>query len=134
MLKLNDGLHFYSQWMHNEQSMGLLIRLLLACAYLLKVGMCRNENLGFCKEKNHTWNARIYEIMRFCIEVLLFCLWKGGSFFQTFHFWTQLYLLLPILHIYLKSNSIDQFWTWFLCVHDLVFSHLWKMIDAWPCW
>jgi hypothetical protein len=34
--------------------MGLLIRLLLACAYLLKVGMCRNENLGFCKEKNHT--------------------------------------------------------------------------------
>jgi hypothetical protein len=64
--------------MHNEQSLGLLIRLLLACAYLLKVGMCVNEILEFCKEKNH-----IYENMGFCVEVLLFCLWKGGSFFQT---------------------------------------------------
>lgn len=107
LLKFNDVLHFYSWWMHNEQSLGLLIRLLLACAYLLKVGMCVNEILGFCKEKNHTWKPKIYEIMGFCVGVLLFCLWKGGAFFQTFPFQTQLYPLLPISHIYFKHNSID---------------------------
>jgi DNA primase large subunit len=38
----------------NNQSLGLLIRLLIACAYLLKVGMYVNEIFGFWKEKNHT--------------------------------------------------------------------------------
>ncbi len=34
--------------------MGLLIRLLLACAYLLKVGMCGNEIFGVLQgEESH---------------------------------------------------------------------------------
>jgi len=66
LLQFNDGLHFYSWWMHNEQSLGLVIRLKSMCLFV-EGGHVREWNFGVLQgEESHLKNKNLWDYEILC--------------------------------------------------------------------